>query len=50
MTDFSYITWHLEDGESLGNFKSYVTVGIWQESRDNEPNKLDGLLWRIRQL
>ena len=29
MTDFPYITWHL-DAESLGNFKSYVTVGLWQ--------------------
>lgn len=31
MTDFPYITWHL-DSESLGNFKSYVTVGLWQDA------------------
>ena len=31
MTDFPYITWHL-DAESLGNFKSYVTVGLWQDA------------------
>ena len=29
--DFSYITWTL-DPESLGNFKSYVNVGIWSDS------------------
>lgn len=28
---FPYITWHL-DSESLGNFKSYVTVGIWDDA------------------
>src|ERR1700692_4286588 len=31
MRDFPHITWHL-DSESLGNFKSYVTVGIWQDA------------------
>src|SRR5437868_2976268 len=31
MSDFPYITWHL-DAESLGNFKSYVTVGLWQDA------------------
>jgi len=29
--EFPYITWHL-DGESLGNFRSYVTVGLWQDA------------------
>jgi hypothetical protein len=28
--DHPYITWHL-DAESLGNFRSYVTVGIWRD-------------------
>ena len=31
MSQFPYITWHL-DSESLGNFKSYVTVGFWNDS------------------
>ena len=31
MSQFPYITWHL-DSESLGDFKSYVTVGFWQDS------------------
>jgi len=31
IADFPWITWHL-DPESLGNFKSYVTVGLWQDS------------------
>jgi hypothetical protein len=31
LADFPYITWHL-DPESLGNFKSYVTVGLWRDS------------------
>jgi hypothetical protein len=31
MADFPYITWHL-DPESTGDFKSYVTVGLWQDS------------------
>ena len=31
MSLFPYITWHL-DSESLGNFKSYVTVGLWQDA------------------
>lgn len=31
MTDFPYISWHL-DPESLGNFKSYVTVGLWDDA------------------
>jgi hypothetical protein len=31
MTQFPFITWQL-DAESLGNFKSYVTVGIWQDA------------------
>jgi hypothetical protein len=26
--DYPYITWHL-DPESSGDFKSYVTVGLW---------------------
>lgn len=30
IADFPYITWHL-DPESLGNFKSYVTVGLWAD-------------------
>jgi hypothetical protein len=29
--EFPDITWHL-DSESLGNFKSYVTVGIWDDT------------------
>lgn len=33
--EFPYITWHL-DPESLANFRSYVTVGIWDESDDFE--------------
>ena len=33
MAQFPFITWHL-DAESLGNFKSYVTVGIWQDAAD----------------
>lgn len=31
MTQFPYITWHL-DAEALGNFQSYVTVGIWEDA------------------
>jgi hypothetical protein len=31
MSDFPYITWHL-DADSLGDFKSYVTVGIWKDA------------------
>jgi hypothetical protein len=31
IADFPYITWHL-DPESFGNFRSYVTVGLWQDS------------------
>ena len=31
MSQFPFITWHL-DSDSLGNFKSYVTVGFWQDS------------------
>ena len=31
MADFPYITWHL-DPESTGDFRSYVTVGLWQDS------------------
>jgi hypothetical protein len=31
IADFPWITWHL-DPESLSNFKSYVTVGLWQDS------------------
>jgi hypothetical protein len=31
MSEFPYITWHL-DAESLGNFKSFVTVGLWQDA------------------
>lgn len=30
---FPYITWHL-DGESLGDFKSYVTIGFWANADD----------------
>ena len=33
MKEFPYITWHL-DSEALGNFKSYVTVGMWQSAAD----------------
>lgn len=29
--DFPYITWHL-DPESLGDYRSYVTVGIWEDT------------------
>ena len=32
MKEFPFITWHL-DSESLGNFRSYVTVGIWQDAK-----------------
>jgi hypothetical protein len=31
MSQFPYITWHL-DSDSLGDFKSYVTVGFWKDS------------------
>src|SRR5260370_26067535 len=31
IAEFPYITWHL-DPESFGNFRSYVTVGLWQDS------------------
>jgi hypothetical protein len=31
MTQFPYITWHL-DSESLGDFRSYVTVGLWDDA------------------
>jgi len=31
--EFPYITWHL-DSESLGNFKSFVTVGLWRSAED----------------
>lgn len=31
IADFPYITWHL-DSESLGDFKSYVTVGLWRNA------------------
>lgn len=31
MADFPFITWHLHS-ESLGDFKSFVTVGIWNEA------------------
>lgn len=31
MANFPYITWHL-DPESLGNFKSYVTIGLWADA------------------
>ncbi|MBO6528398.1 hypothetical protein [Erythrobacter sp.] len=27
-SDMPFITWHLDE-QSLGNFRSYVTVGIW---------------------
>lgn len=30
---YPFITWHL-DPESLGNFKSYVTIGLWQKPED----------------
>jgi len=32
MANFPYITWHL-DPESLGNFKSYVTIGLWADAK-----------------
>ena len=28
--DFPHITWNL-DSESLGNFRSYVTIGLWKD-------------------
>ncbi len=31
ISDFPYITWHL-DPESFGNFRSYVTTGLWADS------------------
>lgn len=31
MASFPYITWHL-DPESLGNFKSLVTIGLWADA------------------
>jgi len=31
ISDFPYITWHL-DSDSLGDFKSYVTVGLWHSA------------------
>lgn len=31
MSAFPYITWHL-DSESLGDFKSYVTAGLWNDA------------------
>jgi hypothetical protein len=31
MANVPYITWHL-DPESLGNFKSYVTIGLWADA------------------
>lgn len=30
---FPYITWHL-DPDSLGDHKSYVTVGLWRDAAD----------------
>lgn len=33
IADFPYITWHL-DGESLGDFTSYVTIGLWANADD----------------
>lgn len=33
IANFPYITWHL-DGESLGDFKSYVTIGLWANAAD----------------
>jgi hypothetical protein len=33
IASFPYITWHL-DGESLGNFNSYVTIGLWASADD----------------
>lgn len=30
-SDMPYITWHLDE-QSLGNFRSYVTVGIWADA------------------
>ncbi|MGP1354633.1 MAG: hypothetical protein ACTS1Z_15065 [Parasphingopyxis sp.] len=29
-SDLPFITWHLDE-QSLGNFRSYVTVGIWAD-------------------
>jgi hypothetical protein len=31
MSQFPFITWHL-DSDSLGDFKSYVTVAFWEDS------------------
>ena len=33
IANFPYITWHL-DPESLGNFKSYVTIGLWVDAEN----------------
>ncbi len=30
-SDLPFITWHLDE-QSLGNFRSYVTVGIWADA------------------
>src|SRR4051812_19698334 len=30
---FPFITWHL-DGDSLGDHKSYVTVGLWADAKE----------------
>jgi len=30
-SDLPYITWHLDE-QSLGNFRSYVTVGFWADA------------------
>ena len=32
LTDYPYITWHL-DQDHLGNFKSFVNVGFWNDER-----------------
>lgn len=29
-SEFPFITWHLDE-QSLGNFRSFVTVGIWAD-------------------
>lgn len=32
LKDYPYITWHL-DQDHLGNFKSFVNVGIWSDEK-----------------
>ena len=34
-SDFPFVTWHLDE-QSLGNFRSFVTVGIWADGDEFE--------------